>query len=44
VIGETWAYFIFLSVAEIGLLLLIVWFAWTWPRSEAGDRPLTPRE
>ena len=30
-IGEAWAYFIFLSVAEIGLLLLIVWYAWTWP-------------
>ncbi len=25
VIGETWAYFIFLSVAEIGFLLLIIW-------------------
>lgn len=31
VVGETWAYFIFLSIAEIGLLLLIVWYAWTWP-------------
>jgi Family of unknown function (DUF6326) len=31
VIGETWAYFIFLSVAEVGLLLLIVRYAWTWP-------------
>lgn len=35
VIGETWAYFIFLSIAEIGLLLLIIWYAWTWP-SENG--------
>ena len=31
VIGETWAYFIFLSIAEVGLLLLIVRYAWTWP-------------
>jgi hypothetical protein len=31
VIGESWAYFIFLSIAEIGLLLLIIWYAWTWP-------------
>jgi hypothetical protein len=31
-IGETWAYYWFLSVAESVLLLLIVWYAWTWPR------------
>jgi hypothetical protein len=31
VVSETWAYFIFLSIAEIALLLLIVWYAWTWP-------------
>jgi Family of unknown function (DUF6326) len=37
VIGETWAYFIFLSVAEIGLLLLIVWYAWTWPTHEGSS-------
>lgn len=34
VVGETWAYFIFLSIAEIGLLLLIVWYAWTWPSQQ----------
>jgi len=34
-IGETDAYFLFLSVAEIGMLLLIVRYAWTWPRREA---------
>jgi hypothetical protein len=38
VIGETWAYFIFLSIAEIGLLLLIVWYAWTWPGQEGSRR------
>ena len=33
-IGETWAYYYFLSVAECALLLLIVGYAWTWPRRE----------
>jgi hypothetical protein len=31
-IGETWAYYIFLSIAESALLLLIVWYAWKWPK------------
>jgi hypothetical protein len=37
VIGETWAYFWFLSIAESAVLLLIVGYAWTWPagREEA---------
>ncbi len=34
VVGETWAYFFFLSAAEIALLLVIIWYAWTWPRRE----------
>jgi hypothetical protein len=34
-IGETDAYYLFLSVAEIAMLLLIVRYAWTWPRQEA---------
>ena len=33
-IGETDAYYLFLSVVEIALLLLIVRYAWTWPRRE----------
>jgi len=33
-IGETSAYFLFLSAAEGALLLLIIWYAWTWPRQE----------
>jgi uncharacterized protein DUF6326 len=37
-IGETAAYFLFLSVAESALLLLIIWYAWTWPRQEATHR------
>jgi hypothetical protein len=31
VIGETWVYFWFLSIAEAVLLLLIIWYAWRWP-------------
>jgi hypothetical protein len=37
-IGERWAYSIFLSVVEVALVLLIVWFAWNWP-----GRPATAR-
>ena len=33
-IGESWAYFYLLSLVEIALLVLIVWYAWTWPREE----------
>jgi hypothetical protein len=33
-IGEGWAYSI-LSVVEVALVLLIVWFAWNWPRRPA---------
>lgn len=32
-IGETWAYYYFLSAAETILLVLIVWYAWKWPES-----------
>jgi len=34
-IDETSAYFLFLSVVEGALLLLIIRYAWTWPRQEA---------
>jgi hypothetical protein len=33
-IGETAAYYLFLSLVESALLLLIIWFAWRWPRQE----------
>ena len=33
-IGETSAYYWLLSVTEVALLLLIVWYAWTWPGRE----------
>lgn len=28
----SWAFYLFFSVVEIGLSLLIVWYAWSWPR------------
>lgn len=31
-IGESWGYYIFLSVLECVLLLLVAWYAWKWPR------------
>jgi hypothetical protein len=38
VVGESWAYFYFLSAAESALLVLVIWYAWTWPATE----PVTP--
>lgn len=35
-IGETWAYYYFLSIGEIALLVLIIWYAWTWPTQDGG--------
>ncbi|MBA7524017.1 hypothetical protein ES705_16154 [subsurface metagenome] len=34
-IGETWAFYIFGSIVESLLLLLIVWYAWKWPKQES---------
>jgi Family of unknown function (DUF6326) len=31
-IGETYAYYLLLSIVESMSLLLIIWYAWTWPR------------
>jgi hypothetical protein len=31
-VGETWAFYWFGSVVEAALLLLIIRYAWTWPR------------
>jgi hypothetical protein len=33
-IGEDLAYYYFLSFGEIALLLMIIRYAWTWPRQE----------
>jgi hypothetical protein len=38
-IGETDSYFLFLSAAEVAALLLIVRYAWTWPRQEVVGEP-----
>ena len=31
-IGESWVYYIFASIVEVMLLLLIVRYAWKWPK------------
>ena len=33
-IGETWAYYILFGIIEIVLTLLIVLYAWKWPKQE----------
>lgn len=33
-IGESWVYYIFASIVEVALLLLIVRYAWKWPKEE----------
>ena len=33
-IGVSWFYYIFGSIVEVVLLLLIVWYAWKWPKQE----------
>jgi len=33
-IGESWVYYIFATIVEVVLLLLIIWFAWRWPKQE----------
>jgi len=35
-VGETWAFFWLGSAVEVALLLLIVRYAWTWPRTSPG--------
>lgn len=37
-IGES-AYFLFLSLGESALLLLMVWYAWRWPRDGDHQHP-----
>ncbi|KAA3646809.1 MAG: hypothetical protein DWQ07_11105 [Chloroflexi bacterium] len=34
-IGETWLYYYFGSAVESVLLVLVVWYAWKWPKQEA---------
>ncbi|MDM8526920.1 DUF6326 family protein [Anaerolineales bacterium HSG24] len=35
VIGEVWAFYIFGNIVQVLLLLLIVGYAWKWPKQEA---------
>ncbi len=35
VIGESWVFYIFGNIVEVLLLLLIVGYAWKWPKQEA---------
>ena len=30
-----WAHYIFVGIVEVALTLLIVWYAWKWPKQEA---------
>lgn len=34
-IGETWMYYLFLSITESAFLVLLIWYAWNWPKAEA---------
>lgn len=33
-VGETWAYYISYGLVEIVITLLIVYYAWKWPKQE----------
>ena len=33
-VGETWAYYISYGIVEIVITLLIVYYAWKWPKQE----------
>jgi hypothetical protein len=41
-IDETDAYYLFLSAAEIAVLLLVFRYAWTWPRKETAGSDSSP--
>jgi hypothetical protein len=33
--GEAWIHMVFGAVVEVVLLLLVIWYAWKWPKQEA---------
>jgi len=33
--GEAWMHMIFAAVVEVILLLLVIWYAWKWPKQQA---------
>jgi hypothetical protein len=35
--GETWAFYIFATMVEVGLISLAVWYAWNWPKQEVNS-------
>lgn len=35
VLFQNWLFYILYSVSEMALTLLIVWYAWSWPRRVA---------
>ena len=37
VLSPAWVFYRFFGVLEVGLTLLVVWYAWTWPRKRLGD-------
>ena len=34
-VGEAWLHMIFGAAVEVALLLLVIWYAWKWPKQEA---------
>lgn len=38
-VGETWAFFWLGSAVEVALLLLVIRYAWTWPRRSTETAP-----
>ena len=33
-----WWFFVFYGIIEIGLTLLVCWYAWTWPRRQPSEQ------
>ncbi len=33
--GEAWMHMVFAAVVEVVLLLLVIWYAWKWPKQKA---------
>lgn len=34
-VGEAWIHMVFGAVVAVALLLLIIWYAWNWPKQQA---------
>lgn len=34
-VGEAWIHMVFGAVVEVVLLLLVIWYAWKWPKQKA---------